>query len=319
MLSMISVITAAAALGAGAAAQPATGETVLVYRLRGEVRPLFFWVGKDDVGGGRVTIRRNGPGAGGEWREEIEVLFGSDPDRIPRRVNRWGYGRESAQWSNENGRPRLLRTIFEGIMRHSDESSIDQVPAEPANGAAGARFIYDATRSTVLPEEANYQVHILADDREFHYKEPGPLLSRCFEALKNGKPTRGRKLANSPSVYGQPYGFLSGLRALTNQIVETNKRQPDALQQTRPSLKFVFNSKPYTLTVTDVKRIRRVSMRKASFDNLAMVEFRCFNTVKRTRTNFDLWIPLSGELEGLPVRIRLQPRWWLRLQMDLDR
>jgi hypothetical protein len=40
--------------------------------------------------------------------------------------------------------------------------------------------------------------------------------------------------------------------------------------------------------------------------------------VKRTRTDFSLWVPLSGDLKGLPVRILLQPWWWLRLQLDLD-
>ena len=89
-------------------------ETVLVYRMRGEVRPFLFWPGPDDVGGGHVVFRRS-PASPTRRREEIEVLFGSEPERIPQRVNRWGYGLGSAEWVRDgNAAPRLLATEFKG-------------------------------------------------------------------------------------------------------------------------------------------------------------------------------------------------------------
>jgi hypothetical protein len=125
----IALLILAATCPAHCAGTPS--EKLLVYRLRGEVRPFFFWLGRDDVGGGRVTIRRT-YSSPARWREEVEVLFGSEPKRIPGRINRWGQGRESADWiwDTAAARPRLLGTEFEGVMRHSTESSIDEVVRE---------------------------------------------------------------------------------------------------------------------------------------------------------------------------------------------
>ena len=74
-----------------------------MYKLRGEIRLLLPWIGRDDVGGGRITLTHSGTPSGNRWSEQIEVLFGSEPDRIPKRINRWGYARETAEWIRETG------------------------------------------------------------------------------------------------------------------------------------------------------------------------------------------------------------------------
>jgi len=295
-------------------------EALLVYRLRGEVRPLLFWVGRDEVGGGRITIRRSDNLSTGCWREEIEVLFGSDPERIPKRINRWGYGRESADWIRDNDAPapRLLGTQFQGIMRHSPESSVEDVVAESKQGQAAHR--YDLTWTTVLPGQAYHELRILTDGEEFHYRRPDRLLSKYRECLASTPPLRRKELLNASRAYGAPYGFLTGLWHALGQITGAYERSPHALQRTRPSLTFVFNAKPYLLEVVGIRSLAHFQNRYGTlrFRDVAVVEFRCFNTVKRTRTEFSLWVPLQGEFKGLPIRVLLQPRWWLRLQLDLD-
>ncbi len=293
-----------------------TGEKLLVYRLRGEVRPFLFWLGRDDVGGGRVTILQT-YSSPARWREEIEVLFGSEPERIPGRINRWGHGRESADWiwDAATAAPRLLGTEFEGVMRHSTESSIDEVVPE-----TGAAHPYDVTRSVVYPERAYHELRVFTDKEQFHYRRPDHLLAKYRECLASTPPLRQRDLPNRPPAYGEPYGFLTGLSRILGQIVEAHERSPEALRRTKPSLVFVFNTKPYLLDVTGIRRVASFQTRYGALRlrDVAVVEFRCFNTVKRTRTDFAVWVPLGGDLKGLPVRIMLQPRWWLRLQLDLD-
>jgi hypothetical protein len=293
----------------------ATAEGTFVYKLRGEVRLLLPWVGRDDVGGGRITITRSGAPSGNRWTEQIEVLFGSEPDRIPNRINRWGYGRETAEWVRETGDPgpRLLSTEFLGLMRHSAESSVGEALAMSKEAAAAHRYLYDGTRSRVLPTLASSELRILAEDDELHYKRADRLLAKYSDALKNMPPTLQKQLANAGAVYGAPYGFLTGLSDLVRQVLD---------KRDKPSLRFVFNAKVYTLEVLSVKQLGVFDTRLASstvrYRDTALIHFRCFNTVKQTRTDFDLWIPLTGDLRGVPVRILLQPRWWLRLQMDLD-
>jgi len=114
VLAVLAVAAAGPALRAG---NPR--ETTAVYRLRGEVRPFLFWIGRGDVGGGHITVRRT-DSLPGRWSQEIEVLFGSDPARVPQHINRWGYGRESANWTQGtgagSGAPRLLATDFQRAM-----------------------------------------------------------------------------------------------------------------------------------------------------------------------------------------------------------
>jgi hypothetical protein len=165
----------------------------------------------------------------------------------------------------------------------------------------------------VLPALASSELRILAEDDELRYQRADRLLAKYSDALKNTPPALQRQLANAGGVYGAPYGFLTGVSDLVRQVIE---------KRSNPSLRFVFNAKLYTLEVLSVKPLSVFEARSASgtvrYRDTALIRFRCFNTVKQTRTDFDLWIPLSGELKGIPVRILLQPRWWLRLQLDLD-
>ena len=56
------------------------------YSIAARVRPLLlFWIGRSGVGDAVVTKRR------GPSETAYSLLIGSDPERAPRRINRWGY------------------------------------------------------------------------------------------------------------------------------------------------------------------------------------------------------------------------------------
>ena len=61
------------------------------YGMTARVRLLVFWAGKDDVGGGYI---RRGVSVEDPRKEIFQVLFGSDPAKAPRAINRWGTGTE---------------------------------------------------------------------------------------------------------------------------------------------------------------------------------------------------------------------------------
>lgn len=278
-------------------ALPAAGQGVFTYRLRGEVRLLLFWTGKEDVGGGRVTVS---PG-------EVEVLFGSKPERIPGKINRWGYGREIAEWA-DGSPPRLVATEFFGVMRHSTESSFSEAVEATEKAAARGLYLYDASLSRVLPESARHEIRVLSEPEDFDYRRPERLLASLQKAMAEMPPARLGELAHQAG----PYGFLTALQQLIRQAGETRARH---------SLVFIYNSRLYTLEILSIRPVAESDVlaewRAAGARDLAQVRFRSFNTVKRTRTDFELWIPMAGGLKGIPARILLQPRWWLRLRMDL--
>jgi len=242
-------------------------------------------------------------------------LFGSDPERIPRKISRWGYGREISQWIQDldDPAPRLVATEFHGIMRHSTESSLDEALTATRQAAASGQYIYDTTLSRVAPASSSNEYRILIEGEEFNYRHPENLLAKFRECLANTPAQRHGQLVNSSGAYEAPYGFLTALSQLIRRVFETDSK---------PELTFVYNSKLYTLGVLGTRRIKdsqlRSDWRNAGAQQVSRVRFRCFNTVKKTRTDFDLWLPSSGSLKGIPVRILHQPRWWLRLQLDLN-
>jgi len=312
------------AVPAGAASSGEAVDSVLAYRMRGEIRVLLFWLGRDDVGGGRITLRRGGATPRRHWTEEIEVSFGSNPDRIPGRINRWGYGREISEWrqTSDEIAPRLIGTKFEGLMRRSDEKSLAQARQENKLAAANHLFRFAATESRVFPGEASSEIRIFSEPEEFHYRHPEGLLARYRMRLGQAPADEKEYLLNRPPVYDLPYGFLTGLAELIRKIAATPEEQPAAWVVRKPWLTFVYNAKPYRLEVLRIKEEEefRLPAKPATMrmPRVARVQLRSLNTVKGTRTDFDLWLPMSGELKGVPLRIQLQPRWWLRLRLDLD-
>ena len=70
------------------------------YRMLAKVRPLLFWISRDNVGGARIGWLGDQSGSKG-----FELLIGSDPARAPRKINRWGYiaeelrGSTRARWA----------------------------------------------------------------------------------------------------------------------------------------------------------------------------------------------------------------------------
>lgn len=76
------------------------------------------------------------------------------------------------------------------------------------------------------------------------------------------------------------------------------------------------------LRVQSVRSVSNSQLRgewkSSGVQNVSKVRFRCFNTFKKTQTDFELWLPRAGAFKDIPVRILHQPRWWLRLQLDLD-
>ncbi len=251
------------------------------------------------------------------WRDEIEVLFGSEPERIPGRVSRWGYGLEAAVWGRDSvaASPALAGTEFQGIMRHSKEASLKDVVPESRNKDARP---YDVTRSVVLPGRASHEFRFFSDAEDFYYRHPERLLARFRNCLANDPPLRRTALNGGP--YGEPYGFLTALSAILAGLPETAPRPREPVRIARPSAVFVFNAKLYHLNVAGSHVAPSFKMKYGGLHvaDVLVLNFQCLNTYKHTRTDFSLWIPMTGRLRGVPIRILLQPRWWLRLQLDLD-
>ena len=93
------------------------------YTIAARVRPLVvFWISRSGVGDAVVT-RRRAPG-----EASYSLLIGSDPDRAPLHINRWGYIEEEMRGAEAT----LL-----GLMTESEEDSIQQAEANVRTQSSG--------------------------------------------------------------------------------------------------------------------------------------------------------------------------------------
>lgn len=326
MLARLIAVWAVLTSAGSVAAQPIDSrhELELRYEMRGEVRLLLFWVGKDDVGGGTIAIRESRTGT--ERSEEVEVCFGSNPERVPGKVNRWGYGVERAHWKADrsDGEPILVKTSFEGLIRHSKEESLSEVSDSSRREQSEQLYWYDAIRTVVEKIQAISEVRYFSDSSDFDYRNPEALLGQYRTGVSAAPADKVKRLLNQAGAYDRPYGFLSGMRFVTRALVKDLSISKESDRSLEPyTLVYVHNARTYRLSVDNLKIRERFIVEggegeePASYSPVAEVKFRVLNIPEGRKQNFKLWLPLEGELAGLPVQIEYQPRWWLRVKLKL--
>ncbi|RPI50120.1 MAG: hypothetical protein EHM55_22165, partial [Acidobacteria bacterium] len=186
------------------------------------VRLMFFWVRRNNVGDARLTWR-----AGHGDHRVLNFLVGSDPDRAPRRINRWGFIAEEIRPPDAD----LL-----GIMTQSDEESLEEAESENGEAPGTDRTPYRAIRTTIRNGTATSGVFRLSGER--------PLTYRDLDTLLQWLPaeTPARRAVSVPS--GTRPGFLFAVEELITSTLD----QCRAASPTRPAaLPYVYNNTFYTL------------------------------------------------------------------------
>ena len=208
-------------------------------------------------------------------------------------------------------------------MKRSDEESLDEVRKEaPGDGS----HPFEGVISTVLPSHAEGGVHVFTTSKDFDYRNPRVAECELQSILDAGRrPARTRKLIND-GTYRSPLGFLSAVREVVERALA---RRAEARRELRKlkglDLDYVFNGRHHTLTVEKARFHKKFRLkvreggvkRKHEFANIAELHFRA-GSGNRKGHAFALWIPLQGKLAGIPIRIVDRPRWWLKVELNLD-
>ncbi len=308
-----------------------SGEVYKVYnyRMKGKVRLLFFWVGKDDVGGGFIALGRKSEPGGKVWRQEVEVLFGSNPERVPGKINRWGYGREESEWMVPVAAPspRLVETTFEGFMKHSKEESLSEVQANNGAEKTSGSFVYDGIQSSVGSREAVSEIRTFSTTEDFDYRNAAPIHCGYQKRLQSGPPDKSRRMPNQEEAYAAPFGFLTGVNSVIQRTVRSYA-EGENWMSLRPSLVYIYNAQKYRLELKKLKLEKDFDLplppvegkpdQNRTFQQVAKAEFKISKLGTDWDDEFNIWFPLTGEFQGVPLRIEDKPRWWLRIELNLD-
>ncbi len=262
------------------------------YTIGARVRPLLFWVGKDDVGDAVITRKRDTAAA------SYALLIGTDPERTPRNINRWGYLAEDVRGGEA--------TIV-GLMTESNEESVDQ--AEKSLRAEGDRT-FNVIRGSVADGEARSVVTQVAAPGTLTLRQVDTVLELAAEKGVEGKP----RVVRLPSG-GRP-GFLSALADLMHDQA-ANVRTTGKLGSVEPTT-FVYHGKLYQLRAKSARLIGTARIGERTYDHLIGAQFQVKNVANGESSDFSMTYAADGPLGEMPISVTYQPRWWMEIQLTLD-
>jgi hypothetical protein len=282
------VVTASPAPASGATAERHH------YTMNARVRPLLvFWISKSNVGDA-VTLRRQ-DGA----ETEYSLLIGSDPERAPRRINRWGYIDEDAKGSGA--------TVV-GLMTESDEDSMEQVEAsiKKQNG----QRVFKVIHGSIVGDRAQSTVASVPAPSTYSFRDVNTLLDL---AGRNSHDGRTRSVELAPGVRS---GFLAALVDSMHAQVE-HWKTAHSVDAAAP-MAYVYHGKVFQLRATRVQMRSAVKAGSAVYPHAIASQFEIKNSISGEITRFSMTYGIEGSLAEIPIAVSFQPKWWLEVEIVLD-
>ncbi len=262
------------------------------YSLTVRFRPFLLWMTRDAVGGARVSWSPS-PGPD-RW---VELLVGSDPERAPMSINRWGFISEHTRGDT---------TVLTGIMTETDDESIDGARSNAAAMANGREF--RVIRSTIRNGDATTSVGRLIEEGDVTYRRYAALLDRV--------PDGGGSAQHLRLAPGVEPGFLIALRGLVRESVETSQRAP-RLVATGLRRDYVYAGKLYRLSLQAATLVMDAVVDGRSHGPAIEGEFEILNKLTGTTTAFRMLYGVAGADAETPLRLVYRPRWWVELELGV--
>lgn len=266
------------------------------YRMAGRIRPLLFWMGRDHVGFAHIAWRADEAGA-----RAFEFLVGTDPVVAPRRINRWGHTAEQ-----HVGRDGTLLAV----MARSDEQSVGEVEAREGQGKRAGDF--QAIRGVIRGGQASWQVAPVRTSTDLTIHEVGALLPRVES---DTAAAQVQLTSLGPDV--RP-GFLTAVAELVARTATRRDAGRSWHGAAGAPVPYAFGRRLFAVRVRSFELVASPRRELTGEAAVAHVGFEIRTLATGDRTRFEMTYPLEGELAGVPLRIRWQPRWWLQVELTLD-
>src|SRR5438093_942062 len=302
VLALISLVLALGvpANAGPSSASPSSGVDVERhhYSISARIRPLLvFWISRSGVGDAVVT-KRQGPGDAG-----YSLLIGSDPDRAPRRINRWGYISEEIRGSEA--------TLI-GLMTESDEDSLQQAEANIGKQAVGDRT-FKIIRATIDSGQARSSVSSIAAPSEYSFRQVDTVLALA-QHESSEDPERNVRVTRLPT--GTRPGFLAAVAEVMHRHVD-QWHASGRLQLGGP-ITYVYHGRIYELRATHTQPLASVRVGGAAYARVIASDFETRSAYDGEVTQFSMTYGTEGPLAEIPLAASYQPRWWMQIDLTLD-
>ena len=299
--AILATVSAAATLYAApfAASPPAAAFVAAAaadshhYSVSARIRPFLFWISSDDVGDAVIVKRSEAQAV------RYSLLIGSDPERAPRRINRWGYLDEERRGD---------QAFLLGLMTESDENSVEE--AESAIQKRAGQRTFNIIHSTVAGGEARSTVTSIAAPADYSYRNVDAILDLARRDSREGE-TRMKRL---------PPGTRPGFLVTLAEVIHGQVTQWQTLHRVTASdpVTYVYHGHLYQLTIVNTRALPSVRVGTAMYEHVISSRFEIRNTDDGTLTPFSMTFGAEGPLAETLLEASYRPRWWIEVQLALD-
>jgi hypothetical protein len=284
-------------------------ETEYRYVMTCKVRFVFFWGGRDDVGGGYVRI---GKAAGDEQEQMVQILFGSDPAKAPLSINRWGAGTEVLR-TQDSGQP--AASAFFGFMKSSKGQSVLAMRSELSKEKSNGNHLFEGIISRVDQDRALTTSVPYTSNRDFDLHQYGEAEKAALQELETN-PSRHIGRVDGPARVGE---FLTTILQLMSDAT--------AGHATPESLRYIYNARHYTATLLSVQPVADKTVHvqfhanggslDRAYRHLQDAHFEVTCQETGAKSIFSIVLGTEGNLRGTPIQINYQPNWWFQVVLNL--
>jgi len=271
------------------------------YRMLAKVRPFLFWISKDDVGGARISWHGDENGGFG-----VQLLIGSDPQRAPRQINRWGYIAEQVRGTD-------ARVI--GVMKQSNEQTVEDAEKQIGREGSQGGYVYRAIQGASTDRDARAEVTTVRVERDLTFRDIDPLLA--LVSGPDAKAVDGQARSVTLPAGTRP-GFLVALRDLMKQCADAYSQPNGSCKPSSTPTPYVYYGVFYDLTMKSADLLKTATIDGQHYTNVARSSFEIRNRSNGETTRFQLTYGTAGPLTGIPVHVVYQARWWFEVQLFLD-
>jgi hypothetical protein len=263
------------------------------YMMSARVRPLLlFWIGRANVGDAIVTR------AAAPHETRYSLLIGSEPDRAPRRINRWGYIQETIRGD--------AATVV-GLMTESDEESVEEAERNLRRERSGVHT-FSVIHAAIDAGQSRSVVTAVGAPVDYSFRQVRAVLALAGDAGTE----RTSRVVRLPQ--GTRPGFLSALAEIIHAQAESART--GAVHAGTP-LTYVYHGKFYELRGTSVQFKPTFEANASRYARVVSGEFATKNLADGEETRFALSYAIDGRLAEVPLTVSYQPRWWMQVDLAL--
>jgi hypothetical protein len=206
-------------------------------------------------------------------------------------------------------------------MKSSKGESVLAMQRELSHEKSAGKHLFEAIISRVDGAQAISTTVPFYSDKDYDMRQLAEAQKLALSQLGDGQARKFRRLEGpARSECSRWGGFLSTTAELLERSLTGEK--------TPVSLCYVYNARPYTLTL---QRVIPITMKDVhitlkekgqkidrSYRDLKESQFQIYNQESGAKTEFSVLLGTTGELRGVPVQINYQPNWWFQIVLNLD-